>query len=333
MVIVAFQVKNKLGKARFFQETFLLANTSMKVVLRMPFLTLSNVDIQFAEKELTWRTYITKDTLLTTCWVEFLNKKKFAELVLDENVEAFIVHVPSLTSKMTIYPAQKEHILLLLTKKVTVPSEDTDFVNVVLKKSAKILPKRTGIYEYAIKLEDGKQPLYRSIYSLSPVELETFKTYTKTHRANGFIQPLKSPVGALILFVQKPNISLCLCVHYSGLNNLIIRNSYILPLIGKSLNWLGRVKRFIQLDLTSAYHQIRIQESNEWKTVFKTRYGYFKYQVMPFGLSNARASFQDYINKILAKKLDIFIIVYLDNILIYTNNAIQAYIDTVWWVF
>ncbi len=85
----------------------------------------------------------------------------------------------------------------------------------------------------------------------------------------------------------------------------MIKNWYPLPLIGESLDQLGRAKRFTQLDLTSAYHQIKIREGDEWKTAFCIRYGHFKYQVMPFGLSNVPASFQGYINKILAEKLDI----------------------------
>ena len=88
----------------------------------------------------------------------------------------------------------------------------------------------------------------------------------------------------------------------------------------------------MQLDLTNAYHQMRIKEGNEYKTVFRTRYGHFEYQGMPFGLSNALASFQSYIDKILTKKLDIFIIVYLDDILIYIEHLSQGHVDAVQWV-
>ena len=107
---------------------------------------------------------------------------------------------------------------------------------------------------------------------------------------------------------------------YRGLNNLTIKNRYPLPLIGELLDRLAQAKPFTQLDLTSAYHRMRIKKGDEWKTAFQTRYGHFEYQVMPFGLSNAPASFQGYINKILTEKLDIFVIVYLDDILIYTKD-------------
>ena len=129
-----------------------------------------------------------------------------------------------------------------------------DFADVFSKESAEVLPKRIGINKHAIELEDGKQSPYKPIYSLGPVELETLKTYIKTNLANGFIWPLKSPAGAPILFVCKLDGSLWLCVDYQGLNNLIIKNRYLLSLIDESLDWLEQAKRFTQLDLNSAYH-------------------------------------------------------------------------------
>ena len=117
-----------------------------------------------------------------------------------------------------------------------------------------MLPKQTELNKHAIKLEEGKQPPYGPIYSLGPVELETLKTYIETHLKTGFIQPSKSPAGAPSLFDKKPDGSLRLCVDYRGLNNLTIKNRYPLPPIGKSLDRLGRAKRFTQLDLTSAYY-------------------------------------------------------------------------------
>ena len=125
------------------------------------------------------------------------------------------------------------------------------------------LPENTSINKHAIKLQDGKQPLYRPIYSLRPVELKTLKTYIETHFKTGFIQPSKSLAGAPILFDKKPNGSLWFCVNYQGLNNLMIKNQYPLPLIGETLNQLGRAKRFTRFNLTSAYHQMRIREGNE----------------------------------------------------------------------
>ena len=192
-----------------------------------------------------------------------------------------------------------------------------------------ILSEITQLNQLRIKLQKGQQPPYGPIYSLGPVNLKTLKIYIKTNLANGFIRPLKSPAGATIFFVEKPNGSICLCVNYWGLNNLTIKNQYLLLLIGELLNRLGRAKRFTQLDLTSVYYRMRITKGDKSKTAFRTWYSHFEYQVMFFKLSNVLASFQNYINKILAEKLDIFVIVYLNDIFIYTKNPYQGHVEAV----
>ena len=100
IVIADFQIKDKLDQARFFQESFLLAKTSIEVVLGMLFLTFSNTNIQFAEKELTWRSYTAVEALSTTKRVKFINKKEFAKAVLDEESETFVVHVAALEAPL-----------------------------------------------------------------------------------------------------------------------------------------------------------------------------------------------------------------------------------------
>ena len=182
---------------------------------------------------------------------------------MDEDVEVFVVHVGSLGSRMNIHLAREAQLSLLVTKKVIMPTEYSDFADVFLEKLANVFSERTRANEYTIKLEKGKEPPYGPIYSLEPVEFKTLKTYIKTKLAKSFIWALKSLAGALILFVHKPNGSLCLCVDYQKFNNLTIKNRYPLPLIGESLDWLGQAKQFTQLDLTSAYYQIRIKEGDE----------------------------------------------------------------------
>ena len=144
-----------------------------------------------------------------------------------------------------------------------VPAEYSDFADVFSPDLATKLPEHTEINIYAIDLEEGKQPPYEPIYSLGPVELEILKTYIETNLANGFIHPSKSPAGAPILFDKKPDRSLRLCVDYWGLNNITIKNRYPLPLVDESLHRLDRAKRFTQLDLTSAYHRMRIKEGDK----------------------------------------------------------------------
>ena len=121
-------------------------------------------------------------------------------------------------------------------------------------------------------------------------------------------------------------------MNYWDLNNKTIKNEYLLSLIDELLNWFGQVKLFTQLDLTNAYHWRRIYEGDKWKMTFRTQYDYFKYQVMSFSLFNTSATFQGYLNKILAKKFNILVIIYLDDILIYTKNLEQTHIQAVHWV-
>ena len=125
---------------------------------------------------------------------------------------------------------------LLLAKNVTFLDKYSDLANVLLEKSANVLTKQTKVNKYTIKLEKGKQPPYGPIYSLESVVLKTLKTYIKTILANAFIRALKSLAGAPIRFIRKPNGSFCLYVNYWGLNNLMIKNWYLLLLNGKSLD-------------------------------------------------------------------------------------------------
>ena len=113
---------------------------------------------------------------------------------------------------MTIHPAKKAQLTLLLVEKVTVPTEYLDFADVFSEKSINVLQERTRANEHIIEVEEGKQPPYRPIYSLGPVKLEIVKTYIEINLSNNFIRTSKSLAGALILFVRKPNNSLCLCV-------------------------------------------------------------------------------------------------------------------------
>ena len=181
MVLANFQVEDQLGRIRFFQETFLLADISTEVVLGMLFLTLSNADVQFVEKELTWRTYTTAKSLPTTKRVELINKKEFVKAVLDENSKTFVVYVTSLNLTLGIHPDKAAQIASLLAEEVKIPDEYSNFADIFSETKVLILPERINLNEHTIDLEHNKQPPYGLIYSLGPVELETLKTYIKTH--------------------------------------------------------------------------------------------------------------------------------------------------------
>ncbi len=167
---------------------------------------------------------------------------------LDPEYEAFLVHVAALSvdSGDEVHPSRKAQIAHLKADEVPteVPNEYADFADVFSPKLAAELPEHTGINDHAIELVDDWQPPYGPIYSLGPMELETLKAYIENNLASGFIRPFKSPAGAPILFDKKPDGSLRLCVDYRGLNNLTIKNQYPLPLVRKSLDWLGPARHF-----------------------------------------------------------------------------------------
>ena len=210
-----------------------------------------------------------------------MGKNEFVAVALDPESETFIVHVVLFSSnallssfllELNVHPSHRPQVSGLIAKEALtkVLAKYSNFVDVFSPDLASELPKHTGINDYAIELVDGQQPLYEPIYSLGPLELETLKAYIETNLANRFIRPSKSSANTLILFDQESDGSFWLCVNYQDLNNLMIKNRYPLPLIGELLDSLGRVKRFTQLDLIIAYHQIRIREGDKWKTAFRT---------------------------------------------------------------
>jgi hypothetical protein len=136
-----------------------------------------------------------------------------------------------------------------------------------------------------------------------------------------FIRPSASPWGAPVLLVKKKDGKLQLCVDYRELNKLTVKNKYPLPRIDDLLDQLGEAKVFSKIDLWSGYHQIRIKPKDIPKTAFWTRYSHYEYLVMPFGLTNAPTIFMDYMNRIFRPNLDKFVVVFIDDILIYSKTA------------
>ena len=215
----------------------------------MRFLKISNANVSFSKKTLTWKTYTTNKALPITKQVQIINKKDFVIAALDANSETFVMHVAIRKQKeMPVHSKKQAQIeaqvgALLFNKAPTeVPAEYSDYSNVFLAEYAAELPENTGINKYTIELEEGKKQPFEPIYSLRPVELETLKTYIEINLANSFFWSFKSPTKSPILFNRKQNRNLCLCVDYWGLNNLTIKNRYLLPLIGKSLDRLSQAK-------------------------------------------------------------------------------------------
>ena len=194
-----------------------------------------------------------------------------------------------------------------------------DLEGVLSEEKANELPVSSP-YNHEIKLEGDRQPPYGPIYPLSTPELQVLREYLHDNLAKGFIRHSTLSAGTPILFVKKKDGSLRLCVDYRGLNLLTKKNWYPLPLIGKALDRLSGAKIYTKLDIRVAYNQVRMKEGDEWKTAFWTWYGHYEYCVMPFGLANALATFQGFLNYALRDLLDICCIAYLDDILIYSDD-------------
>jgi transposase InsO family protein len=179
-------------------------------------------------------------------------------------------------------------------------------------------PART--VDHQIPLKPDMPPPFRGIYRLSQVELQELKRQLDQLLKDGKINPSTSPYGAPVLFVKKKDGSLRMCIDYRALNSQTIQNRYALPRIDELFDRLHGAKVFSKIDLTSGYYQIAIDPKDRYKTAFRTRYGHYEFNVMPFGLTNAPATFQTLMNDIFRDLLDICVIVYLDDILIYSKN-------------
>jgi len=183
-------------------------------------------------------------------------------------------------------------------------------------------PHRRGI-DLGIDLEERKTVPIKQIYTLSYDQLEELHRYIKENEDRGWIRRLKSRRASPIMFVKKKDGNLRLCADYRALNEVTKKDRHPLPLISEALDRLGGAKYFTKLDIKNAYQNIRIRGGDQWKTTFSPKLGTNEYLVMPFGLCNAPAAFQGWINEVLMEHIDMCCIVYLDDVLIYSNTLQQ----------
>jgi len=203
-----------------------------------------------------------------------------------------------------------------------IPEEYHKYTNVFSKSKAETLAPHCP-YDLRIDLEKDSHPPVGTIYLLSKFEQETLKEFIDKNLTNGFIRSTSLPHGAPVLFVKKKDGSLWLCVDFHDLNKITKKDQYPLPLISDLLDSPCKARIYTKIDLQHAYHLVRITEGDEWKTAFWTCYGTFKWSVMPFGLTNAPAAFQRFMNDVFSNLLDVCVVVYLDDILIYSNDITQ----------
>ncbi|KAJ1208721.1 hypothetical protein NDU88_004104 [Pleurodeles waltl] len=256
------------------------------IILGLPWLTHHNPEINWAERKIVFSSAL--------CNKQCLQK----------------IQVPKVCNSYIATVAEKE---------IQLSKQFSSYKDVFDEKGAETLPPHRS-YDCQIDLAPGAILPNCRVYALSEHENQHLRKYLDQILENGFIRPSKSPAASPLFFVPKPNGELQTCIDYRGLNKVTIKNKYPLPLIPALLEQVKRAKIYTKLDLRGAYHLVRMREGDEWKTAFKTRYGLFEYTVMPFGLCNAPAAFQFFLNDVLREYLNIFAIVYIDDILIYSDN-------------
>ncbi|KAJ3704277.1 hypothetical protein LUZ61_007982 [Rhynchospora tenuis] len=175
--------------------------------------------------------------------------------------------------------------------------------------------------EFCIELQPGTTPVAKAPYRMAPAELKELKVQLEELLEKGFIRPSTSPWGAPVLFVRKKDGTLRLCIDYRELNKVTVPNRYPLPRIDDFFDQLQGSQVYSKIDLRSGYHQLRIRPSDVPKTAFRTRYGHYEFLVLSFGLTNAPAYFMNLMNRVFEDYLDSFVVVFIDDILIYSKSA------------
>ena len=171
-----------------------------------------------------------------------------------------------------------------------------------------------------INLVENAKPPKHGVRRMSAPELAEIKAQLQDHLEKGWIRPSSSEFGAPVLFVRKKDGSLRMCIDYRSLNNLTVKDRYPLPHLEELLDRVIGAKVFSKIDLQSGYHQVMVEEGDIHKTAFRTRYGQYEFTVVPFGLSNAPSVFMRIMNKIFAEYLDKFVVVFIDDILVYSTD-------------
>jgi hypothetical protein len=184
------------------------------------------------------------------------------------------------------------------------------------------LPPKRDI-DHKIEIIPGSVPPVRAPYRMSLPELDELKKQLKEMIDKGQIRISKSPYRSPVLFVKKKDGTMRMCVDYRALNKMTVKNKYPLPRIDELLDRLLGAQHFSKIDLRSGYHQVRIAEEDIHKTAFSTRYGHFEFLVLPFGLTNAPATFMNLMQNVFSEYLDDFVIVFLDDILVYSKNVAE----------
>ncbi|GKD06118.1 putative reverse transcriptase domain-containing protein [Tanacetum coccineum] len=278
-------------------------------------------DVELADGKL-----VRIDTIIRDCTLNFLDHPF--------NIDLMLVELGSFDVIISMDWLRRCHVVIVCDEKlVQVPygNETLTFcgnesshgeripVGKVFPEDLPGLPPARPV-EFQIDLIPGAAPVARAPYRLAPSEMKELSEQLQELSDKGFIRPSSSPWGAPVLFVKKKDGSFRMCIDYRELNKLTVKNRYPLPRIDDLFDQLQGSSIYSKIDLRSGYHQLRVREQDVPKTAFRTRYGHYEFQVMPFGLTNAPAVFMDLMNRVCKPYLDKFVIVFIDDILIYSKD-------------
>ena len=199
-----------------------------------------------------------------------------------------------------------------------IPRVVCEYEDVFLDELLGLPPQR--VVDFGIELHPSTSPIAMTPHRMAPVELQELRVQLQELQDKGFIRLINSPWGAPVLFTKKKDKTLRLCIDYRQLNRVTIKNLYPLPRIDDLFDQLRGARVYSKIDLRSGYHQLRVRETDILKTAFRTRYGHFEFTVMPFGLTNAPAAFMDLMHRVFQPYLDQFVVVFVDDILIYSQS-------------
>ncbi|GJY99899.1 putative reverse transcriptase domain-containing protein [Tanacetum coccineum] len=239
--------------------------------------------------------------------------------------DMIIVRIPLPDGKVlrVVGERPEEKVILLMSVKASDKKQEEidvvrDFLEVFLDDLSGLSPIRE--IKFRNELIPGAAPVAKSPYRLAPSKMEELSGQLKELQDKDFIRPSSSPWGAPVLFVKKKDNYFRMCIDYRELNKLTIKNRYSLPRIDDLFNQLQWSQFFSKIDLRSGYQQLRVHEDDIPKTAFRTRYGHFEFTIMPFSLTNAPTIFMDLMNRVCRPYLDKFVIVFIDDILIYSKT-------------
>ncbi len=232
------------------------------------------------------------------------------------------------------FESKKERFLIVIEKinennnKINneISSQNVAFQDIFFEIKTKF--SKHDFHNHVIEILSNRDSFFDLIYNLSTTKLKILKNYIDKYMKKNFIIEFVSFAKILILFVKKANNKLRLCVNYKNLNEIIIKNRYSLFFINENLNKLFETKIFIKLNVKDVFHCIRIREENEWKMIFKCRFDHYQYRVMFFKLANSSITFQIYINKTMHSYLDFFVLMYINDLLMFFS-FIEEHIEHV----